>query len=97
METSAVIYLRLSALDDREGDNRSLGAEKRECRTWAGREGLITRSAIWEKENPSLSLQQVGVSTGSQSNLKVLVGLAECLICDAEVAPNSPWENLAQR
>ena len=27
-------------LDDREGDNRSLGAQERECREWAEREGL---------------------------------------------------------
>ena len=40
METSAAIYVRRSALDDREGDNRSLGAQERECREWAEREGL---------------------------------------------------------
>ena len=39
METAA-IYVRRSALDDREGDNRSLGAQERECRAWAEREGL---------------------------------------------------------
>ena len=39
METAA-IYVRRSAIDDREGDNRSLGAQERECRTWAEREGL---------------------------------------------------------
>ena len=35
MGTSAAIYVRRSALDDREGDNRSLGAQERECRAWA--------------------------------------------------------------
>ena len=40
METSAAIYVRRSALDDREGDNRSLGAQETECRAWAEREGL---------------------------------------------------------
>ena len=35
METSAAIYVRRSAIDDREGDNRSLGAQERECRAWA--------------------------------------------------------------
>ena len=35
METSAAIYVRRSAMDDREGDNRSLGAQERECREWA--------------------------------------------------------------
>ena len=35
MGTSAAIYVRCSALDDREGDNRSLGAQERECRAWA--------------------------------------------------------------
>lgn len=57
METSAAIYVRKSALDDREGDNRSLGAQERECRAWAEREGLTTRSDIWEKGNLSLPLQ----------------------------------------
>ena len=37
METSAAIYVRRSALDDREGDNRSLGAQERECRAWSER------------------------------------------------------------
>ncbi len=40
METSAAIYVRRSALDDREGDNRCRGAQERECREWAEREGL---------------------------------------------------------
>ena len=40
MGTSAAIYVRRSALDDREGDNRSLGAQERECRAWAESEGL---------------------------------------------------------
>ena len=40
METSAAIYVRRSALDDREGDNRSLAAQEGECRAWAEREGL---------------------------------------------------------
>ncbi|MDP7092791.1 MAG: recombinase family protein, partial [Candidatus Thalassarchaeaceae archaeon] len=40
METSAAIYVRRSALDDREGDNLSLGAQERECRAWAESEGL---------------------------------------------------------
>ena len=40
METSATIYVRRSALDDREGDNRTLGAPERECRAWAERECL---------------------------------------------------------
>ena len=57
METSAAIYVRRSALDDREGDNRSLGAQERECRDWAEREGLATRSVIWERGNLSLPLQ----------------------------------------
>ena len=35
METSAAIYVRRSALDDREGDNRSLAGQERECREWA--------------------------------------------------------------
>ena len=35
METSAAIYVRRSALDDREGDNRNLGAQETECRAWA--------------------------------------------------------------
>ena len=34
METSAAIYVRRSALDDREGDNRSLAGHERECREW---------------------------------------------------------------
>ena len=38
METSAAIYVRRSALDDREGDNRSLGAQEAEYRAWADRE-----------------------------------------------------------
>ena len=40
METSAAIYVRRSALDDREGDNRSLGAQESECRAWAERLGF---------------------------------------------------------
>ena len=40
METSAAIYVRRSAIDDREGDNRSLGAQETECRAWAERECL---------------------------------------------------------
>ena len=40
METSAAIYVRRSALDDRKGDKRSLGAQERECRDWVGRKGL---------------------------------------------------------
>ena len=56
METSAAIYVRRSAIDDREGDNRSLGAQERECRAWAESEGLTTRSGIWEKGNLSLPL-----------------------------------------
>ncbi len=40
METAAAIYVRRSAIDDREGDNRSLGAQERECRAWAESEGL---------------------------------------------------------
>ena len=35
METSAAIYIRRSAMDDREGDNRSLAGQERECREWA--------------------------------------------------------------
>ena len=35
METSAAIYVRCSALDDREGDNRSHAGQERECRAWA--------------------------------------------------------------
>ena len=31
METSAAIYVRRSVLDDREGDNRSLAGQEREC------------------------------------------------------------------
>ena len=50
METSAAIYVRLSALDDREGNNRSLGAQERECRAWAECEGLdvgpVCREAV---------------------------------------------------
>ena len=57
METLAAIYVRRSALDEREGDNRSLGAQERECRAWAECEGLTTRSGIWEKGNLSLPLQ----------------------------------------
>ncbi len=54
MESSAAIYVRQLALDDREGDNRSLGAQERECRAWAEREGLSSRSGIWERGNLSL-------------------------------------------
>ena len=43
METSAAIYVRRSAMDDREGDNRSLAGQERECREWAEREGLTAR------------------------------------------------------
>ena len=35
METSAAIYVRRSAVDDREGDNRSLAGQERECRASA--------------------------------------------------------------
>ena len=45
METSAAIYVRRSAMDDQEGDNRSLGGQERECREWAEREGLIVGPA----------------------------------------------------
>ena len=37
METSAAIYVRRSAIDDREGDNRSLGAQETECLTRLGK------------------------------------------------------------
>ena len=57
METQAAIYVRRSALDDREGDNRSLGAQERKCRAWAEREGLTTRSGIWVRVNLSFPLQ----------------------------------------
>ena len=40
METSAAIYVRRSAMDDREGDNHSLKGKERERREWAEREGL---------------------------------------------------------
>ena len=35
METSAAIYVRKSALDERAGDNRSTTAQERECRAVA--------------------------------------------------------------
>ena len=47
METSAAIYVRRSALDDREGDNHSLGAQETECRAWAERECLTRLDKIF--------------------------------------------------
>ena len=47
METSAAIYVRRSALDDREGDNRSLGAQETECRAWAERECLTRLDKVF--------------------------------------------------
>ncbi len=50
METSgssAAIYVRKSALDDREGDKRSLGAQERECREWAERECLTRLDKVF--------------------------------------------------
>ncbi len=47
METSAAIYVRRSALDDREGDNRSLGAQETECRAWAECEGLTRLDKVF--------------------------------------------------
>ena len=47
METSAAIYVRRSALDDREGYNRSLGAQERECRAWAESEGLTRLDKVF--------------------------------------------------
>ena len=47
METSAAIYVRRSAIDDREGDNRSLGAQETECRAWAERECLTRLDKVF--------------------------------------------------
>jgi hypothetical protein len=47
MEISAAIYVRRSAMDDREGDNRSLGGQERECRVWAE---LIPMVRAWGLE-----------------------------------------------
>ena len=47
METQAAIYVRKSALDDREGDNRSLGAQERESRAWAESEGLTRLDKVF--------------------------------------------------
>ena len=47
METSATIYVRRSALDDQEGDNRTLGAPERECRAWAERECLTRLDKVF--------------------------------------------------
>ena len=47
METSAAIYVRRSAIDDREGDNRSLGAQETECRAWAERECLTRLGKVF--------------------------------------------------
>jgi len=38
--TASKSVVRRSALDDREGDNRSLAAQEGECRAWAERGGL---------------------------------------------------------
>ena len=57
METSAAIYVRRSALDDREGDNHSLGAQERECREWAEREGL-TVGPVYRKMVSELPVWQ---------------------------------------
>ena len=55
METSAAIYVRRSALDDREGDNRSLAGQERECREWAEREGLTVGPVYRVKVGTSYS------------------------------------------
>jgi len=55
METSAAIYVRRSAMDDREGDNRGLGAQERECREWAEREGLTVGPVYREAGGTSAS------------------------------------------
>jgi len=55
METSAAIYVRRSAMDDREGDNRSLGGQERECREWAEREGLTVGPVYREAVGTSAS------------------------------------------
>ena len=47
METSAAIYVRRSAIDDREGDNRSLGAQETECRAWVERECLTRLDKVF--------------------------------------------------
>ena len=47
METSAAICVRRSALDDREGDNRSLGAQEAEYRAWAERECLTRLDKVF--------------------------------------------------
>ena len=47
LETSAAIYVRCSALDDLAGDNRSLGAQERECRAWAERECLTRLDKVF--------------------------------------------------
>jgi len=36
-----------STSDDREGDNRSLGAQERECRAWAERECLTRLDKVF--------------------------------------------------
>ena len=55
METSAAIYVRRSAMDDREGDNRSLAGQERECREWAEREGLTVGPVYREAVGTSAS------------------------------------------
>ena len=47
METSAAIYVRRSALDDREGDNRSLAGQERGYREWAERECLTRLGKVF--------------------------------------------------
>jgi DNA invertase Pin-like site-specific DNA recombinase len=42
-------------MDDREGDNRSLGGQERECREWAEREGLTVGPVYREAVGASAS------------------------------------------
>ena len=73
METAAAIYVRRSALDDREGDNRSLGAQERECRAWAERECLTRLDKVFTGAVDALACRSGPYEAGTSPVQRALV------------------------